>query len=179
MVLNLTIKGVGGIADSAVVCRDDATVAQLKAEVAKATSIAADEQKIIYKGRVLENHMELAAVGIKDNHTVFLVRSRRSAAPSPAAAPRNNANSPFGNMFGGPNAGNSNIMQQLANSPHVRRMLENPDFIRNMMNANPQMRALMESNPQIAQQMQVGNKRKLMIFEHINLMVITESSSPC
>jgi ubiquilin len=144
MGITIKVKGVGGIADTQVVCADDATVQQLKEEIRKATTISVDEQKVIYLGRVLENHVELATAGVKNDHTVFLVKTQRPA-PAPAPPPPD----PFG--AGG---GNSEFMQQMMNSPAMQQLLSDPARIRQMLQANPQMRALMESNPDVARQLE-------------------------
>ena len=87
MVRTIKVKGVGGLQDSQVVCRDDATVLVLKEEIEKVTSVSVADQKIIFLGRILENHMELGAVGVQDGHTVFLVRTNRGpASPGVGAA---------------------------------------------------------------------------------------------
>jgi ubiquilin len=129
-------------------------VKQLKEEIAKTTSINAEEQKVIFLGRILENHMELNAAGVKDNNTVFVVRSQRPS-PSPAPAPRPNAGGLAGLLGTPPNSSpNTSFMQSMMNSPAMQNILSNPDIIRNMMQNNPQMRALMESNPEVARQLQ-------------------------
>ena len=155
MVLNIKVKGVGGISDTQVVCREDATVQQLKVEISKATSIPADQQKIIYLGRILENHMELKSVGVSDGHTVFLVRSTGGRPAASSTPPRQQPN-PLAGLFGGPAGGGSqaDMMRQMMNSPAMQQLLRNPETIRNMVQSNPQLRAMMEASPELRRQLE-------------------------
>jgi ubiquilin len=59
------------------------TVAALKAQIEEASSTKAEQQRLIFSGRVLKDADVLSAVGVKDGVTVHLVKG---AAPSPASS---------------------------------------------------------------------------------------------
>ncbi|KAL0048365.1 hypothetical protein WJX82_001722 [Trebouxia sp. C0006] len=61
-----------------------ATVGNLKQLLVDKASIPQDRQRIIYKGRVLDNDQQLQAHGVQEGHTLHLVE-RALTAPSPAA----------------------------------------------------------------------------------------------
>ncbi|KAL0020050.1 hypothetical protein WJX77_009390 [Trebouxia sp. C0004] len=61
-----------------------ATVGNLKQLLVDKASIPQDRQRIIYKGRVLDNDQQLQAHGVQEGHTLHLVE-RAPTAPSPAA----------------------------------------------------------------------------------------------
>ncbi|GMF11724.1 unnamed protein product [Phytophthora lilii] len=61
-------------------CQLDWTVAQMKQKVLESTEVAVASQRLIYRGRVLEDEASLASYKVEDGHTIHLfVR----AAPSP------------------------------------------------------------------------------------------------
>lgn len=63
-----------------IACRLDATVARVKAKVLECTEVPVAQQRLIYRGRVLEDDSRLAEYKVEDGHTVHLfVR----AAPTP------------------------------------------------------------------------------------------------
>lgn len=65
-----------------------ATVSELKEKVAKECGVAADQQRLIYSGRILKDHDELSKYNIKSGNAVHLVKSatKRSDDSSSAAA---------------------------------------------------------------------------------------------
>lgn len=149
MVLHINVKGVGGVEDTSVQCRDDATVLNLKEQIQLANSIVPSQQKIIFKGRVLEDHMELQAVGIGNDTTIFLVKTKSTDAPAPARTPARGASSnPFGD------SSENAMWARLQQAPAMRQIMSNPEFLRTMMRNSPEMQELMRNNPQIARQMQ-------------------------
>lgn len=141
------------------------------------TNIEPKCQRLVYSGRVLKDEEILSAVGIRNNHSIYVVyASPASPAPStPAASPPRpaptSAPSPFGSPFGWPGstaggmpqAGSAgsfdNLQQQLLNDPNLMRqvtespimqyMMDNPELMRSMMMANPQMQAVIEQNPEV------------------------------
>jgi hypothetical protein len=68
-------------------------VEDLKAEVVTATSVAVARQRLIYRGRVLQDNTELSTYNIENGHTVHLVVRQEApaqsipAATTPAALP--------------------------------------------------------------------------------------------
>lgn len=72
----------------------DSTVGSFKALVAQNSDVPADQQRLIYKGRILKDDQTLLSYGLQADHTVHMVRgSAPSASPAAAAAPPPAANS--------------------------------------------------------------------------------------
>lgn len=69
--------------------RLEATVAEFKAVLAGSCDIPAEQQRLIYKGRILKDDQTLASYGLQADHTVHMVRGFAPAAsnPPPAATP--------------------------------------------------------------------------------------------
>ncbi|CAA7403458.1 unnamed protein product [Spirodela intermedia] len=63
----------------------DSTVRSFKAIVAEKSDVPAEQQRLIYKGRILKDEQTLESYGLEPDHTVHLVRG--SASSPPAAAP--------------------------------------------------------------------------------------------
>lgn len=65
----------------------EATVEAFKTVLAQNCDVPADQQRLIYKGRILKNDQILASYGLQADHTVHMVRGFAPAAAStPAAA---------------------------------------------------------------------------------------------
>ena len=63
------------------------TVEELKSKLVEGSSVPAQQQRLIYKGRILKDEQTIEHYGIEDGHTIHLVRGAASAAPSPAPSP--------------------------------------------------------------------------------------------
>jgi ubiquilin len=154
------------------------TVLQVKEKISRQqTDCPPERQRLIYKGRVLDEERTLSDYGVLAGSTLHLVKSRPPAdgvpAPAPVSASANNttttttqpprnpfsapaptaAAQPTNNPFGGmpmPPGGmpSPEQMSQMMNNPMVQSMLDNPEFLRNMMESNPQIQAMLDSNPQ-------------------------------
>lgn len=61
----------------------DSTVDSFKAVLARNCDIPADQQRLIYKGRILKDDQTLKSYGLEADHTVHLVRGFAPPAPSP------------------------------------------------------------------------------------------------
>jgi uncharacterized ubiquitin-like protein YukD len=85
--LNLTIKTVSNEVHRVVVAAS-ATGRELKEIVRQASSISTDRQRLIYKGRVLQEESELSSYNIEDGHTVHLAVRPENIQPSAPAAQR-------------------------------------------------------------------------------------------
>ncbi|KAJ1415735.1 ubiquitin-related domain-containing protein, partial [Ochromonadaceae sp. CCMP2298] len=73
MSLTLTIKCSN--ADKATVVIDQsATVLELKEKIAESLTVAAAQQRLIYKGRVLKDDLTLEHYQIQNEHTVHMVK---------------------------------------------------------------------------------------------------------
>ncbi|XP_074275769.1 ubiquitin domain-containing protein DSK2a-like [Silene latifolia] len=68
----------------------ESTVANFKAVVAQSSDVPADQQRLIYKGRILKDDHTLASYGLQADHTIHMVRG---FAPSAANTPSGTANS--------------------------------------------------------------------------------------
>lgn len=155
------------------------TVLQVKEKISLLqTDCPPERQRLIYKGRVLDEERTLSDYGVLPGSTLHLVKSRPPAAdahaPAPApvsasttttttttqptrnpfsaaaaAAAAQPTNNPFGGMPMPPGGMPSpEQMSQMMNNPMVQSMLDNPEFLRNMMESNPQIQAMLDSNPQ-------------------------------
>ncbi|KAL0550625.1 hypothetical protein IC582_015147 [Cucumis melo] len=78
----------------------DSTVGSFKSILSHQSEVPADQQRLIYKGRILKDDQTLQSYGLEADHTVHLVRGS-----APAASPTNPATAP---NAGGPNTTSSN-----------------------------------------------------------------------
>ncbi|XP_065855487.1 ubiquitin domain-containing protein DSK2a-like [Euphorbia lathyris] len=69
------------------------SVETFKAVLAGKCDVPADQQRLIYKGRILKDDQTLQSYGLEADHTVHLVRGFAPAA-APSTAPANNTGSP-------------------------------------------------------------------------------------
>mmetsp|Transcript_20243 Transcript_20243/g.23103 ORF Transcript_20243/g.23103 Transcript_20243/m.23103 type:complete len:555 (+) Transcript_20243:121-1785(+) len=150
------------------------TVLSVKKEIfEKEGDCPTERQRLIFKGRILEDDRTLSDYGIEDGSTIHLVKSRASTG-SPATN-NNVASTPSSgvtqqeqqqrqtNPFMMPSMApdfsqmqqqmTPERMSQMMNSPLMQGLLDNPETMRAMMEMNPQMRQLMESNPQLREVM--------------------------
>lgn len=154
------------------------TIADFKVLVAENSDIAADQQRLIYKGRVLKDDNTLESYGLESDHTVHLVRAAPASsaaavdyaggastnAPAPAAGGTPAANSA---SLGGMNGlggfsfpglvGNGGVLgtgfpefQQVQ-----QQLMQNPNLMREMMNM-PAVQSLM-NNPDLMRNLIMSN----------------------
>ncbi|KAG8364451.1 hypothetical protein BUALT_Bualt19G0130200 [Buddleja alternifolia] len=62
----------------------DSTVGEFKGALAQTCDVPAEQQRLIYKGRILKDDQTLLSYGLQADHTVHMVRG---SAPAAAAAP--------------------------------------------------------------------------------------------
>ncbi|KAI3654742.1 hypothetical protein MP228_000122 [Amoeboaphelidium protococcarum] len=156
------------------------TVLQLKEKIASEKEIPANEQRLIYSGRVLKDPDTLETYKIEDGHTIHLVKGRSTAAPAPSAstgqasagartaAPASNpaqsagsatqgAANPF-SMFGQPpqfgGAGAGMGMNNPMMNTMMQQMLQNPQFMESLMQSNPMLQQMGMSPEQLRSIMQ-------------------------
>ncbi|RIA92766.1 hypothetical protein C1645_763979 [Glomus cerebriforme] len=134
------------------------TVRQLKERLTSNTTIPADSMRLVYSGRVLKDEDMLDLYGVKEGHTIHVVRgaanraSEQAANVPPTSSGQRNTNSttqnsPFGmNPFGN---FDQDLMRSMMNSPMFRHILSNPEIVRTMVMQNPTMRQMIERNPEI------------------------------
>ncbi|PIN25755.1 Ubiquitin-like protein, partial [Handroanthus impetiginosus] len=65
----------------------ESTVAELKGVLAQNCDVPAEQQRLIYKGRILKDDQTLVSYGLQVDHTVHMVRGSAAAASSPTAVP--------------------------------------------------------------------------------------------
>lgn len=124
-------------------------VLSLKALIEDSINIAIDEQKILFKGRVLKDEDTLEAAGVYEANGV--APRLYVAQHSGVSAADNVDASSFVPQPGQPPPDTMPPgLQQMLNSPIMSAMLDNPEVLRSMMQANPQMREVMENNPELA-----------------------------
>ncbi|KAL4616474.1 hypothetical protein ACB092_07G201800 [Castanea dentata] len=63
----------------------DSSISAFKAALAQNCDVPADQQRLIYKGRILKDDQTLESYGLQAEHTVHMVRGFASAASTPAA----------------------------------------------------------------------------------------------
>ncbi|KAI4318583.1 hypothetical protein MLD38_032265 [Melastoma candidum] len=154
----------------------DSTVGAFKAVLASNCDVPADQQRLIYKGRILKDDQTLESYGLLADHTIHMVRGLPPTAASPApAAPSgglpsttpgitrgvgSNDGMPTGlggslfprlglGSLGGGLPELEQVQQQLTQNPNIMREIMNMPVIQNLMNNPEVMRSLMMSNPQM------------------------------
>ncbi|KAJ4784738.1 Ubiquilin-1 [Rhynchospora pubera] len=155
----------------------DATVGAFKATVAASCDVPAEQQRLIYKGRILKDEQTLSSYGVESDHTIHLVRasppmsspSTTTAANTGAATQAPNSGSspaPGGagftfsglglNGLGSNNAGMFGglpdldmMQQQLSQNPGIMRDIMNTPAIQSLMNNPDLMRNIIMNNPQM------------------------------
>ena len=120
------------------------SILALKQKIEAKLNVAAAQQRLIYKGRVLKDDVALEFYGIQNEHTVHMVKgsgasgpngnttssspSTASSAPMPAASPSMGGGGALGDMMNNPAmAGNPQAMQQ--------QLMQNPELMASVMNS--------------------------------------------
>lgn len=155
------------------------TVGALKVVLAEKSDIPADQQRLIYKGRVLKDDHSLQSYGLQNDHTVHLVRGASSSAVAVAATGGTAADSaaatkiavPASNAgAAGVNIGSDNlILPGLGNNVGAaglglglpefqqvqQQLMQNPNIMREMINM-PAVQSLM-NNPDLMRNLIMSN----------------------
>ncbi|SPQ93869.1 Ubiquilin [Plasmodiophora brassicae] len=150
------------------------TVADFKAVVEEKTTVPAAQQRLIFKGHVLQDARTLESYSIEDGNTVILVKAARkpdassapsaaapAAAASPAAAPAPAtgqapaAANPFAAMLGGAGAFGAGPAAPFDMAQMQQQLLSNPEMMQQIMQS-PMMQSLMD-NPELIQSMFQSN----------------------
>nr|XP_010943917.1 ubiquitin domain-containing protein DSK2b isoform X2 [Elaeis guineensis] len=155
----------------------DSTVEAFKAVVAGSCDVPAEQQRLIYKGRILKDDQTLASYGVESDHTIHLVRGAAPSSANTAASnlgasrTSNEGSGPGGAGFGGslfPGLGANGlaglggsglsglgfpeldqVQRQLTQNPSMMREIMNMPAIQNLMNNPDLMRNIIMSNPQM------------------------------
>lgn len=152
------------------------TVLDLKDKISEKLDIPPEQQRLIFKGKVLKDENSLEFYEVAEGHTIHLVKGAvKSSVPSAgdssstaaaAASSSSSTNPPnpynsFGttafnpmmmNGFGG--AGQSqmnmnNMQEQLMRNPEMMQQMMNSPMMENLMNNPEMLRNMMTSNPQM------------------------------
>ncbi|XP_073001218.1 ubiquitin domain-containing protein DSK2a-like [Typha latifolia] len=152
-----------------------ATVGAFKALIAVNSEVPPEQQRLIYKGRILKDEQTLTSYGVESDHTIHLVRGVASSAASAATAsanlgasrtPNNTSVGSGGSQFPGLGinglAGNGasglfgsgipefdEMHQQLTQNPNMMRDIMNMPVIQSLMNNPDLMRNIIMNNPQM------------------------------
>lgn len=152
-----------------------AAIIDVKLTLKRAADVPIEEQKLIYKGKILKNEHTIEHYGIKDEDTVVFLRSSAPApaapdnrsAPAGASARSSSTPSPqqtarglsrprptFGANLDGLGSmadimNDPELMRSIMDNPLVQNMMNNPELLRSLFYSNPQMQALLEANPQL------------------------------
>jgi ubiquilin len=122
------------------------TVRELKQRVAgTVTGLGADEQRAIYRGRVLIDSQTLAQISFRDGDSIHIVRGAVASEPVSASSLVPTSSVAPGGMGGM----DGDSMRTALNNPLVQQIMNNPETLRAIIFANPQMRELAEANPEI------------------------------
>jgi hypothetical protein len=92
-ILNLTVKTVSNDVYRMAISADS-SAGILKGRIRDATSISVERQRLIYRGRVLQDDTVLRDYNIEDGHTVHLVVRPENFQPSPVSAATSSAQLP-------------------------------------------------------------------------------------
>ncbi|XP_010935273.1 ubiquitin domain-containing protein DSK2a isoform X2 [Elaeis guineensis] len=159
----------------------DSTVGSFKAVLAEKCDVPAEQQRLIYKGRILKDDQTLASYGVDSDHTIHLVRGFASSTASGDPASRtpnsksgvargvgSNEGRGFGTAFGGslfPGLGVNGLGGSWGSSlfgfgspesDQVQQQLtQNPTMMREIMNM-PAIQNVI-NNPELLRNMIMNN----------------------
>ncbi|CAN8271292.1 unnamed protein product [Cochlearia groenlandica] len=155
----------------------DSTVEVFKALVAEKSDLPANQQRLIYKGRILKDDQSLHSYGLQGDHTVHMVRGFASSSspssgnqttspPSVTQGVVSNDSSNLGGGIGfnplGSGGGGGNPMSGLFGAAGLQdieqaqqQLAQNPNMVRDMMNT-PAIQNMM-NNPEFMRSMIMNN----------------------
>ncbi|XP_042066341.1 ubiquitin domain-containing protein DSK2b-like [Salvia splendens] len=168
------------------------TVAEFKGVLAHNCDVPAEQQRLIYKGRILKDDQTLASYGLQADHTIHMVRgSAPAAASSPAAVPTDagNTNTTSATQGGGVNPGGTGVGTGASLFPRLglgglggtggasglfgaglpefeqvqQQLTQNPNMMRDIMNM-PAIQSMM-NNPEIMRSLIMSNPRMREIID--------------
>ncbi|GER50199.1 ubiquitin family protein [Striga asiatica] len=190
--VNINIRGSNGSKFS-VKTSLESTVAEFKGVLAQNCDVPAQQQRLIYKGRILKDDQTLASYGLQADHTIHMVRGSAPAASPPDSVPTSagntNTNSPTVSPGGGTVPGGAGVAGTGAplfpglglgafggteasglfgsGLPEFEQMqqqlTQNPNMMRDIMNT-PAIQSLM-SNPEIMRNLIMSNPQMREIID--------------
>lgn len=149
------------------------TVVAFKDLLAQNCDVPANQQRLIYKGRILKDDQTLDSYGLQADHTIHMVRGSAPAATTDTPAIGNPNPPPLASQGGGFNDGLGSgaplfpglglgglggtgglpefeqVQQQLTQNPNMMRDMMNMPAIQNILNNPEIMRGMIMSNPQM------------------------------
>jgi len=146
-----------------------ASVLEFKEKCVSPSEVPANEQRLIYKGRALQDGDLLTEYDVEDQCTIHLLRAPPRQPQAPPQQPQLAAN---GLLAGGLNGmqlpsdpaslqrrlmSDPELTARILDSPFTRSLLDDPNLLRQMVNANPQLRRAMDANPQLRHALQDPN----------------------
>ncbi|TYH26438.1 hypothetical protein ES288_A03G253000v1 [Gossypium darwinii] len=165
----------------------ESTVGSFKALLAQNCDIPADQQRLIYKGRILKDDQTLQSYGLQADHTVHMVRGSAPSSSTPPSAATTNVATPNttpGVMLGvgsndsaglgaslftglnplGSNGGFGLFESGLPEFEQVQQQLtQNPQVMREIMNT-PAIQSLM-NNPELLRTLIMSNPQMREIID--------------
>eukprot|EP00659_Diplonema_papillatum_P019681 gene19681-30331_t len=116
-----------------VVINKNGDVEEMKYSIEEQHEIPKDDQRLIYRGRILHDYLTILELGIEEGHCVRLVRGKGKKAEQATAVPvtRDESRINVGGM-----SMDANMMRSFANSPFLDFFEQNPDLIRQQMFAS-------------------------------------------
>ncbi|KAF4757812.1 hypothetical protein FOZ63_012776 [Perkinsus olseni] len=135
MSINITFKVSGGSSFEQGF-DPETTIGDMKKGCVEKSGVPAEQQRLIYKGRILKDADTIGQHKIESGHTIHLVKG---AAPAGAG----------GGMGAGMNAmmQDPQVVSQMMQSPMVQQAMqaiaENPQLLQQMMATNPMMQQMM------------------------------------
>ncbi|KAL6561018.1 hypothetical protein OROGR_003808 [Orobanche gracilis] len=164
------------------------TVAEFKVLLAQHSDVAAGQQRLIYKGRILKDDQTLISYGLQADHTVHMVRGFAPAVTTPSAVPASAANtqsvpaatqvgstntvgagvaSPFAGLdlsaFGGTGGASGLFGAGLPEFEQMQQLTQNPNMMREIMNM-PAIQSVM-NNPEIMRSLIMSNPQMREIID--------------
>lgn len=148
----------------------DKTIAELKQALEEKSGIGAEQQRLIYAGRVLKDNDTISVYKIQSQHTIHMVKGASRPAASSASAQQPlptmqtgqnpadpltqlNSHQGFGAMAGinpfselGLNVNDPNMFQTMMSSPqflqHMSSMLSDPAVLDQIIASNPNLQSM-------------------------------------
>ncbi|KDD75681.1 hypothetical protein H632_c552p0, partial [Helicosporidium sp. ATCC 50920] len=152
--LKLRIKPTSGSPPFDVEASAEASVGDLKQEVAKTAGGEASQIRLIYKGQILKDHLTLESYGLQDAFVIHMVKSQ----PRPAA--RLGRERDMGAAEGRCASAYSVTNVFHSSGPMARMwvyerwtvaMLSDPTALQAALRSSPMLGAMADANPQVAQ----------------------------
>lgn len=158
---------------------DETTILEMKQQLESQLQIPPDDQRLIFRGKVLKDHLTIDEYGIEDGHAVHLVRRspRANLAPRQTTSTSSTSSTTTSSTTSAPSSGNTSsntsqssgftippnfaqmqqnafglnpeMMQSAMNNPFIQQMMSDPEMLRQMMMMDPQLRRMAEENPEV------------------------------